>query len=131
MRSFVTHHPCVCTHACSCLRVCLNVCSGKGSSGSRWPGRRLYYFWEACSFPLEGLIEECWLSPAPPLRLRESGQARPSRLTGCSSTQPTGAAACTRPSAHSTALHTDGQTAYWQSSITFSLVFIKWIPPPH
>ena len=64
------------------------VCLGEGSAGSHWPGRLLYYFWEGCPFPLEGLIEECWLSPSPPLRLRESGQARPSRLAGCRSAQP-------------------------------------------
>eukprot|EP00064_Thunnus_orientalis_P015525 superscaffoldBa00002891_g15579 len=41
-------------------------------------------------------------------RLRESGQAQPSRLAGCSSPKPTGTVACTRPSTHSTVLHTDG-----------------------
>lgn len=110
MRSFVAHHPPMYVHmrVRVCVRVCACVCSGGGSSGSRWPGRLLYYFWEGCPFPLEGLIEECWLSPSPPLRLRESGQARPTRLAGCSSTQPAGAVACTRPSTHSTTLHTDG-----------------------
>lgn len=109
------------------------VCIDEGSSGSSWPGRLLYYFWEGCPFPLEGLIEERWLSPSPPppLRLRESGQAQLSRLAGCSSsTKPAGPVACTRPSTHSTTLHTDGWTAYWHS---LSLVFSKWIrgiPPP-
>jgi len=110
LRQRLCYTPClyVCSHTCSCQCVCGYVCSGEGSSGSRWPGRLLYYFWEGCSFPLEGLIEECWLSPSPPLRLRDFGQARPSGPAGCSSTQLTGAVACTQPSTHSTTLHTDG-----------------------
>lgn len=87
----VTHLPClyVHMHVHVCVYVFGCVCLGEGSAGSHRPGRLLYYFWEGCPFPLEGLIEERWLSPSPPLRLRESGQARPSRLAGCrSSTQP-------------------------------------------
>lgn len=53
------------------------VCIDEGSSGSSWPGRLLYYFWEGCPFPLEGLIEERWLSPSPPLS-GSGSQAKPS-----------------------------------------------------
>ncbi|KAI9546342.1 hypothetical protein NQZ68_027508 [Dissostichus eleginoides] len=56
----------------------------------------LYYCWEACSFPLEGLIEELALCVSPS-QLRESGQARPSGLAACSRTQRAGATAYQPP----------------------------------
>lgn len=129
IRRFVTHRHCM--YVNMHVYVCTCVCSGEGSSGSRWPGRLLYYFWEDRPFPLEGLIEENWLSPSPPLRLRESGQAQLSRLAGCSSSaKPAGLVACTRPSTHSTTLHTDGWTAYWTSLSLVPSKWIKGIPPP-
>lgn len=81
----VTQQPCMYVHITSVFGCVFRRGQLRGVAGP--PGRLLYYFWEARSFPLEGLIEECWLAPSPPLRLRESGQARPSRLAGCSSTR--------------------------------------------
>ncbi|KAK1901610.1 hypothetical protein KUDE01_004576 [Dissostichus eleginoides] len=69
----------------------------------------LYYCWEACSFPLEGLIEELALCVSPS-QLRESGQARPSGLAACSRTQRAGAMACTHTHRH-TQIHTLTQTS--------------------
>lgn len=67
--SFVTHYPCMSTH----MHVYVCVCV---SALGCWPGRLLYYFWEGCPFPLEGLIEECLLSPSPPLS-GSGSQAKP------------------------------------------------------
>lgn len=65
-----------------CRRVQLCVRSGEeGCFGSRWPGRLLYYFWESCSFPLEGLIEErLALSVSPLSGSGSPAKAQPNRL---------------------------------------------------
>lgn len=121
------------THACSCMCVCVCVFR-RGQQWKSLAWQTAVLFLGGLPFPSGGPHWRALALSVSPLRLRESGQAQTSRLAGCcSSTQPAGAVACTQPSNHSTTLHTDGWTAYWQTSVTFSLVLGKWmrgIPPP-
>lgn len=123
--SFVTHHPRVYAHmrVYVCVRVCVFRRGGGGCSAqSRWPGRLLYYFWEGCPFPLEGLIEECWLSPSPP---SQAPGVRPSPALGARWRQQWHRTLPDLRPVHGPGTRSaDGWAAYWRWS---PLVFSKWI----
>lgn len=100
MLAHTPHRPCMhCALACSCLHMCLRA-AGLADSGIIF-GSTAAPLWRA-SLKSAGSLRL-------PLSVRESGQARPSRLADCSGAQLTGVVACSRPSSKNTVLHTDAR----------------------
>lgn len=117
-----THSFCIGAHAC-CLRACVEGRATVGDTGLAGCciifGRVAPSLWRA-SLKSTGSL------PLP--RSGSGSQAKPSSAdplataAAAAAQNPAGPVAGTRPSNHSTTLHTDGWAAHWHS-----LVFSKWI----
>lgn len=100
-----------CALACSCLHMCLRA-AGLADSGIIF-GRASPSLWRA-SLRRAGSLRL-------PLSVRESGQARPSRLADYSGAQLAGLVARARPSSKNTVLHTDARLLAGSGALRFHL----------